>query len=206
MYKVEIGLGFIVTALAGFNLLNSIPANIVLVVIGIALVLHGGYEVIFKPRYFLQKRIVKWLLRRNWKVKTDQHPNFYLIINAEDDSHREISITRDKKDNGILAFTIGNLVHPSWISGLNKLSKRERALLLEDIKILFTNKDMAYETVKWPLDKLAIQHALPLDQNLSEHLVDLEAKSVINTGIGVRSLIRKAITHLEADMEEQQFE
>ena len=53
MYKIEIGAGFVVTALAGFDLLKSLPANITLVVIGLALILHGSYEVFFKPYLFL---------------------------------------------------------------------------------------------------------------------------------------------------------
>ena len=181
------------TALAGFGLLGNLPANIVLIIIGISLILHGSYEVFFKPRAFLQKRLVKWLSRRNWKIRIERNPKFYFIIWAEDDSHREVMISRDKKDKGILAFTA--LIHKdkSLLSKLDRLTVTQRNQLLEDIRVFFATKDMGYVGAWWPLNKLSVQHALPLDYQLSEHLVDLKAKEVVNAVIGVRSLIRKAL-------------
>ena len=58
---------------------------------------------------------------------------------------------------------------------------------------------MGYDGARWPLNELVVQHALPLDKQLSEHLVDLKAKEVINAVIGVRSLLRKAIISLKLD-------
>ncbi len=72
--------------------------------------------------------------------------------------------------------------------------------------MFFVSKDMAYSDAEWPLNKLAVQHALPLNSQLSEHVVDLKAKEVINAVIGVRSLIRKAISPLEPDKECSQLE
>jgi hypothetical protein len=203
---IAIGVGVVMAALAGFGLLESLPANIVLVIIGIILILYGSYEVFFKPRAFLQKRLEKWLLRRNWNIRIEKNPQFYFIIWAEDDSHREVMISRDKKDKGILAFTA--LIHKDkdkdLLSRLDRLADSQKGQLLEDIRIFFTSKDMGYGGAWWPLNKLSVQHALPLDYKLSEHLVDLKAKEVINAVIGVRSLIRKAVIPLELNKEGSQ--
>lgn len=201
MHKVEIGAGFTVTALAGFGLLDNLIAMIILVCIGITLIFHGSYEVFFKPRMFLQRRITKWLLKRNWNVKLGKHPDFQFVIFAEDDSGREVQIGRTKNDNGVLAFTV--LIHKDnkLLSQLDKLEANQRSQLLEEIKAFLAGKDMAYDGAHWPMNKLATQHALPLDSQLSEHLIDLKAKEVVNAGIGVRSLIRKTIIPLISDKE-----
>jgi len=206
MYKIEIGAGFAVTALAGFGLLGSLPANIILMVIGIVLLFHGGYEVFFKPRILLQKRLMKWLLTRNWKIRIEKHPNFYFIIWAEDDSHREVMISRPKEDSGIIAFTALVYREEKLFSKLEKLGAVPQNQLVEDIRAFLAGKDMGYGGASWPLNKLSVQHSLPLDSQLSEHLVDLKAKEVINTVIGVCSLTRKAIIPLELDKKGSQTE
>ncbi len=210
MAKIEIGAGFAVTALAGFGLLDSLPTNVVLAVIGVTLILHGSYEIFFKPRMFLQKRLTKWLLTRNWKIRADKNPNFNFIIWAKDNANREVMVSRDKKDKGIIAFTA--LIHEDspkdrdLLTKLDQLGANQRNRFVEDIKVFLASKDMGYEGALWPLNKLAVQHALSLDSQLSEHIVDLKAKEVINAVIVVRSLIRKAIIPLEPDKEGKETE
>ncbi len=206
MYKIEIGAGFVVTALAGFNLLESLTANIILVVLGCSLILHGSYEVFFKPHMFLEKRIGNWLLSRHWIIRKEKNPQFDFIIWAEDNSHREVAITKSNGAKGILVFSASITKGKDWGSELARLTTSQRKQLIEDIIVFFTSKDIAYVGAIWPLDRLAVQHALRLDSQLSEHLVDLKAKEVINAVIGIRSLIRKAIIPLEPDKEGSQTE
>lgn len=182
-----------VTALGGFGLLQNLPASIILVIIGIILICHGFYDIFLKPYMFLEKRLTKWLLTRNWKVQIEKRPGFYFILNAEDDSHREVVISRDNCDKGVLAFSAKIFLHKEWIPKLNSLTDIQKRQLIEDIKVFFATKDMGYGGASWPLDKLTVQHALPLDTNLSEHLVDLKAKEITNSIIGVHSIIRKVI-------------
>ncbi len=133
MYKIEIGAGFVVTALAGFSLLGSLPANIILVTLGGALIFHGSYEVFFKPRMFLSKRLGKWLLSRNWKIRMEKTPPFDFIIWAEDDSRRELAITKSKEAKGMLVFTAAILKGEEWGTNLAKLRSTQRKQLIEDI-------------------------------------------------------------------------
>ncbi len=199
MYKIEIGAGFVVSALGGSGILQSLPASVALLGIGILLMSHGCYEIFFKPRMFLRKRLVKWLLNRNWKVRLEKHADFYFIIWAEDDSGREVMIGRTRNDKGILAFTA--LIHQDnkLLSPLDRLEANLRRQLIEDIKAFLAGKDMAYKGPFWPMNKLAVKHALPLDSQLTEHVIDLKAKEVVNAVIGVHSLIRKSIIPLTSD-------
>ncbi len=204
MGKIEIGAGFAVTALAGFGLLQDPIANTILLLLGIVLIPHGVYEIFFKPRMYLRQRITRWLLARNWKVRIEDKAGFYFIMWAEDESHRELAITRDKKDAGILAFTARVPLDKDWSDKLDKLNNTQRNSLVEEIKVFFASKDMGFAEAKWPLHKISAQHALSLTTELSEHTIDLKAKEAINAVIGVRSLIRKSLTLLESDKEGSQ--
>jgi hypothetical protein len=194
MSKIEIGVGFVVAALAGFGLLQNIPTSIVLTIIGIGLIFHGSYEVFFKPHMFLERRLKRWLEVRHWSIRIEKDQHFYFVIWAEDESHRKIAISRHRNDKGVLAFTaLVNQTGKTWEPKLDVLTGKQRTQLIEDIRVFFASKDMGYDGADWPFDKLTVQSALPLDSQLSEHLVDLKAKEVVNAIIGVRSLIRRAI-------------
>ena len=92
-----------------------------------------------------------------------------------------------------------------WNNKLERLAGKQRTNLIEDIRVFFASKDMGFGEAGWPLQKVAVQHALPLNQDLSEHAIDLKAKEVINAVIGVRGLVRKAIALLEPDREDSQI-
>lgn len=201
MVRIQIALGFIVASIGGFGLLGSLPANIILACIGGILLLNGSYEAFFKPHVWLDGRLTKWLLARNWKVRKEKRTGFYFIIWAEDESHRELAITRERNAKGVLAFTALVGIATDWECYLDSLTPRQRDQLVEDIRVFLASKDMSFDGALWPLSKLSVQHALPLDSHLSEHSVDLKAKEVVNGVIGIRSLIRKAIIPLESDKE-----
>ena len=182
-----------IAALGGFGLLQSIPISTVLAIIGLVLVAHGSYEVFFKPNFFLKWRITKWLKGRDWAVTTDKNPQFYFIIWAEDSDQRKIAITRSKDHKNILTFNTRIRQGENWETKLSGLTTSQRARLIEEMKIFFASKNLSYDGAVWPFDKLAAQTALPLDSNLSAHLVDVKAKEIIFAIIGVRSIVRKAI-------------
>lgn len=190
---IGIGVGLVIAGLSSFGLIQNRPASTVLVIIAVFLICHGAYEVWGKPRIFLERRIKGWLLKSNWSVEVEEKPEFYFIIWAKDDSHRELAITREKKAKGILAFTAVVPREKDWDFKLARLTATQQYQLVEDIKIFLASKDIGYDGVEWPLEKVTVQSALLLDHNLSGYLVDLKAKGVINAVIGIRSLVRKAI-------------
>jgi len=193
MAWIGIGVGLVIGGLSGFGLVQNGPAGIVLIIIAVFLICNGIWEMWGRQRIFLEGRIKKWLLKANWSVVVDRKPKFYLIIWAKDDSNREVGITREKGNKGILAFTTVVPRGKDWNVKLAELDATEQYKLMEDIKIFLAGKDIGYDKVRWPLEKVTIQSAIILDHNVSGYLVDLKAKSVINAMIGVRSIIRKAI-------------
>jgi len=193
MARIEIGVGLLIAGLSSSGLIENVLASTILVIIAILLICHGVYEIWGKPRIFLERRIKRWLLKRNWSVEMEEKPGFYFIIWAEDDSNRKLAITRGRQDKGVLAFSAPVPMELGWNLKLAELNPSQQYQLMEDIKIFLTGKDMGYDGVNWPLEKLGVQDGLLLDHNISEHLVDLKAKSVINAVIGIRSLVRKAI-------------
>lgn len=197
MSKIEIGVGFVLSALSGFGIFQNLYVNIAIACIGVALIFHGLYELAFKPYVFLDKRLAAWLKKRNWKTNIEKKEPFYFIIWAEDDDGRKVAITKGKEDKGILAFSARIPVERDLLLALDKLTQGQRRQLLEDIKVFFASKNMSYSGADWPLTKLAVQGALPIDGQLSEHLIDLKAKEITMAIIGVRSLVRKATNKLE---------
>jgi hypothetical protein len=193
MAWIGIGVGLVIAGLSSFGLIQNRPASTVLVVIAIFLICHGAYEMWGKSRIFLERRIKGWLLKAKWSVEIEKKPEFYLIIWAKDDSNRELAITREKGNKGVLAFTAVVPREQDWGLKLAGLNATQQYQLMEDIKIFLASKDMGYDGVTWPLEKVTVQGGLLLDHNLSGYLVDLKAKSVINAVIGIRSIIRKAI-------------
>jgi len=193
MAWIGIGVGLVIAGLSSFGLIENRLASTVIMVIAVFLICYGAYEMWGKQRILLEIRIKRWLLKGNWSVEIEEKPEFYLIIWAKDDSNREVGITREKENKGILAFTAVVPRGKDWDAKLAELNATQQYKLMEDIKIFLASKDMGYDKVGWPLKKVTVQSGLILDHNISGCLVDLKAKSVINAVIGVRSIIRKAI-------------
>jgi len=194
MAWIGIGVGLVIAGLSSFGFIQNRPASTVLIVIAVFLICHGAYEMWGRPRIFLERRIKRWLMKGNWLVEIEEKPEFYFIIWAKDDSNRKLLISREKGNKGVLAFTAVVPREEDWDLKLAGLAASKQYQLMEDIKIFLASKDMGYDGVRWPLEKVAVQGGLVLDYNLSGYLVDLKAKSVINAVIGIRSLVRKAIT------------
>jgi hypothetical protein len=193
MYKIEIGAGFIVAALSGFGVFHNLYANIVLAVIGMVLIGHGLYEFAFAPHIFLDRRLSNWLKKRKWITKIEREEPFDFIVWASNSDGPVAAITKSKKSRSILAFSAKVQVSKEWDVFLVRLAGRQRAQLLEDIKVFCASKNMSYDGASWPLDKLAIQSTLPINSQLSEHLVDLKTREMEMASIGIRSLIRKSM-------------
>jgi hypothetical protein len=193
MYKIEIGAGFIVAALSGFGLFHNLYANITLLAIGAVLIGHGLYELAFAPYVFLDRRLSGWLKKRNWITKIERKEPFNFIIWVSNSDGLVTAITKLKKGRNVLAFSAKVPISAEWGVFLVRLTGRQRAQLLEDIKVFCASKNMSYDGASWPLDKLAIQSPLPINSQLSEHVVDLKAREMEMASIGIRSLIRKSI-------------
>jgi hypothetical protein len=190
---IGIGVGLVMAGLSSFGLIESRPAITVLLVIAVFLISNGVYEVWGKPRIFLERRIRGWLVRSNWSVRIDKQPGAFFWIWAKDQAARELAVSRHKENKGILVFTALVPLEGDWVLKLAKLGAVEQCQLVEDIKTFLATKDMAYVDVKWPLEKVTVQDALALDDNISRYLVDLKAKKVINAVIGAKSIVRRAI-------------
>lgn len=193
MAWIGIGVGLVTAGLSSFGLIENRAASTILIVVAVFLICHGAYEMWGKPRIFLERRIKRWLLKSNWSVAIEEKPEFYFIVWAKDDSNRELVISREKRNKWVLAFTAVVRREKDWDLKLAGLPDTEQYQLMEDIKLFLASKDMGYDGVRWPLEKVAVQSGLVLDHNLCGYLVDLKAKSVINGVIGIRSLVRKAM-------------
>lgn len=182
MSKIEIGAGFLPAALAAFGLQGSIPIGVVLLVLGIFLVLHGGYEEYVKTHFRLDRRLSDWLQRRGWSVMVEPEPGFDFLLSVRDiDSGKDVVITRTKRArNDVLAFTGKVGLHPDWLSPLMAMEDTRRRRILEEIRIFLAIKNMGFVLVSgdgWP-PNVVVQTAMPLDNSLSQHLVDMTAKSL----------------------------
>lgn len=201
MPKIEIGAGFVLAALAGVGLQGSLSVTVILFICGIFLILHGGYEEYVKPRFRVDSRLSDWLQRRDWSVSIDSERAFNFVLWAQDESGRKVAITRIRRArNDVLAFTAKVGLDPAWLPKLEAMAQPDRAKLIEDIRILFAAKRIGFNFPEpiWP-PNVTIQTGLPLDNHLSQHLVDTTAKDMTHTMIGVRSLIRRAIAESASD-------
>lgn len=199
MAWIGIGVGLVIAGLSSFGLIQNKPASTVLIVIAVFLICNGVYEMWGRQRIFLERRIKRWLRKGNWSVVVEGKAGFYLVIWAKDDSDRELMISREKGNKGVLAFTAVVPRKEDWNLKLAGLADSKKHKLVEDIKVFLAIKDMGYDGVRWPLEKVTVQDGLILDHNISGYLVDLKAKRVINAVIGIRSLVRKAIAFQEFD-------
>ena len=76
------------------------------------------------------------------------------------------------------------------------MSEPSRAVLIQEMHIFISTTRMGFDGVEWPLDKVSVQHAIPIDNSLSGYTVDLEAKAVLHAIFGIRGIIRKAVLQL----------
>lgn len=195
MPRIGIGAGAVIAAIAGLGWTSSAPINGFLLILGIFLIAHGAYGVYYKPNVSLDKTIKRWLERHYWKVTPDQNApseKFYFAVWAQDPSKRRVMISREREVNGILGFTAPIELDSDTVRGIgDKLSAIQQQKLYEELHVLLASMHLGYNTGVFT--NMAVQHALPIDEHLSEHAVDLKAKEVVDGVIAVKSMIRKAV-------------
>lgn len=194
-------------AIAPFGFLGSIPVAVLLLAFGIFLILHGGYEEWVKPRFRVDQRLNDWLQRRGWSVRIERRPQFNFLLHITDETGKYVAVTRDKDArNDVLAFSGRVGIDPRWLPAFEAMSETQRRRLIQEITIFVASKNISFDfstdprdpkaPVRWPPTNMAVQTALPQDHTLSQHSVDLAAKSIMHSIIGVRALIRRAILDL----------
>jgi len=192
--KVEIGAGFLAAAIAAFISPGSDLLNIVLLTVGVVLLLLGGYDVYFKPNFWLDNTLKRWLKRRHWKIIDENFPKdtFYFGFWIEEAEHqRKIFVSRSKVDKGILAFSAQLSLDAPTLASIANLSPTENRRLHEELQILLASMLLGYIAADFA--KAGIQHGLPIDDSLTEHEVDLKAKQISLSVAAARSLIRKTV-------------
>lgn len=194
MSKIEIGVGFLITALSGFDLLHSLFANAALIVIGILLIGHGAYDEWLGHKWRLRQRVTKWLVNRHWVLHIETSPSLYFGLWAtEPEGRYKLLISREKNAKGILAFSARVPLDETWEPHLVAMTENERQVLTNDLLVLVETMGFGHDKITWPYKIATIQDALPVDAALSEHMVDLKAKAIVRGVIAARSIIRKAI-------------
>ena len=203
--SIELGVGALIAGIIG--LWNDAAAYGLLIFIGVLLIAYGTYEAFIKPRFRIERRLTDWLLRRGRGVRIERLPQFNFMLHlTSGSSEKEVFVTRDKETrDDLIAFTGKVSYLPTWFDILPTFSEREREALITDIRIYLTAKNLSVNFSQLPNGKIAwppnvgIQTALPQDYSLSQHSVDLAAKTIELSVIGVRDLIRKAVAaHLAA--------
>ena len=194
--RIEIGVGAVIAAVAGLGWASFAPVNVSLLILGIFLIAHGTYDVYYKPNVRLDKTLTRWLERRYWRVTPEQNApgdKFYFAIWAEDEAKRRVMISREKLAKGILAFTAAIELDSATVRGIGtKLSTSHQQQLYEELHVLLDSMHLGYNTGVFT--NMAVQHALRIDEHLSEHAVDLKATEVVDGVAAARSMIRKAVT------------
>jgi hypothetical protein len=161
------------------------------------------------PKWRLRQKVTSWLVSRHWLLETNTSPSLYFGLWASELDHPEykILICRSKSDSGLLSFSARVPLNTSWLRPLAKLPDSLQQVLIQDIGVLMNTMQMGFASLEWPLDKLAIQTAMPIDSNLSEHTVDMQGKAVTHAIIGARRVIRRAvITQSASDTVDSQTE
>lgn len=199
--SIQIGAGAVLAGIVGFW--NGSAAFGFLIALGVFLLLHGIYDDFIKPRFRVERRLTDWLMRRGWSVSMKRQPQFNFLLHISSaSSEYEVIVTRNKQTyDDLIGFTGKVPMHPMWLDVLPRFSQAEREILLSEIRVYVTAKNLSYEVftdlssgqVFWP-PVIAIQTAIAQDHTLSQHSVDITAKSVELTMIGVRDVIRKAVT------------
>lgn len=201
MPRIEIGAGIVLAVLATFGIFGSVPVAAVLLAGGVILIMLGTYEEFIKPRFRVDHRLKDWFIRRGWHVGVERRPAFnFLIRLTSPSSGKEVFVTREKATyDDLIAFTGKVPYLPEWFAILPSFSEEEREALITDIRIYLTTKNvspnfrtMGTNEIAWP-PEVVIQAALAQDHTLSQHSVDIAAKTIELAIIGVRDLIRKAV-------------
>ena len=169
--------------------------NVSLLILGILLIAHGTYDVYYKPNVRLDMALTRWLERHYWTVTPERDApgdKFYFAIWARDEAKRRVLISREREVNGILGFTAPIELDSDTVRGIgDKLSAIQQQKLYEELHVLLASMHLGYNTEIFT--NMEVQHALPIDEHLSEHAVDLKAKEVVDGVIAVKSMIRKAV-------------
>jgi len=198
MAKIEIGAGFIMAALSGLGIFQNVYANYAILAVGIILILHGCFDLSVRPKLLLKFMVKRWLSHRQWEIlkKIDQYkyPEYIFVVAVEDRSHYRVGITRSKKHSGVLVFHSVVQKEKDWDQQFPKLTEQQKDHLIEEIRVFLASKDMPFEGAMWPLDKLLIERILTIDSHISEDAVDTKAKEVVFAVVGIKSLIRQALS------------
>ena len=129
------------------------------------------------PTLRLRQRVTKWLVARR------SSPNLYFGVWAAelDNPQKKILISRSKgADKDILAFSALVPLDAAWLEPLSRMPEVSKGLLIQEMHVFIATMRMAFAALEWPLDRVAVQHAIPIDNNLSAYAVDLEAKQVLH--------------------------
>ncbi len=147
------------------------------------------------PTWRLRQRVTNWLVQRQWTLQTESSPNYYFALWAAEleNPQRMLFISRAKDHKDILTFSARVGLDPLWLEPLSKMADIPKQVLVQDMGVFINTMHMGFGGLEWPLNHLAVQHAIPIDTNLSAFGVDLEAKKVLHAVLGTRRLIRKAI-------------
>ena len=193
--RIAIGIGAVIAAIAGLGWASSVPVSVSVLFLGVFLVAHGTYDVYYKPNVRLDRTVKRWLERHYWTVNPESNvpaDKFYFAIWARDPSDRRIMISREKATKGILGFAAPIDLDDDTVRKLgDRLSAVEQQKIYEELHILLASMHLGYNSEI--LTNMAVEHALPIDERLSEHTVDLKAKEVVDGVIAARSTVRKAV-------------
>ena len=163
--------------------------------LGVLLLGHGTYDVYYKPSVRLDRTIKRWLERHYWTVNPESDvpsDKFYFAIWARDQADRRIMISREKDSKGILGFAAPIDLDDDTIRKIGeKLSPVEQQQIYEELHILLASMHLGYNSEIFT--NMAVEHALPIDDHLTEHMVDLKAKEVVDGVIVARSMVRRAV-------------
>ncbi len=194
MARIAIGIGAIIAAVAGLGWGSSIPVSLGLLGLGGVLIANGGYEVYAKPNVCLDRTLKRWLERHDWTVTPADVPRdkFHFAVWAEDLSHRKVLISREKQVKSILAFSAPIELDSATVTAIGQnLSGPQQQRLNKELHVALASMHLGYSA--GDLRNMAVQHALPIDDQLAEHAVDFKAKEVADGVIVARELCRKAI-------------
>ena len=200
MPRIEIGAGIVLATGAALGLFNSIWTTAGLLALGLLLIAYGAYDEFIKPRFRVEHRLKDWFLRRDWSVQTGQMPSLTFRLNLQSGSsgYKVVVVRERRTRNDFISFTGLVPLHPDWIETLNEFTPTEREVLYSDVRIYLTGKNLSFELLTvdgkiiWP-PQVCVQTAIPQDHTLSQHSVDITAKSVELSMIGVRDVIRRAV-------------
>jgi hypothetical protein len=193
--KVEIGIGAVIAAIAGLGWGSYAPVNVALLILGAVLVCQGTYTVYYRPNVRLDRTVKRWLERRYWRVSEDSDvplDQFHFGFWVEDTGKRRVFVCREKEQRRILAFTAPVGLDVDTIDAIAKnFSTPDQQRLYEEVGLLLSTMHLGY--ISRDFRKITVQHGLPIDEELSEHSVDLKAKEVADGVIAVRCMIRKSV-------------